>query len=173
MFLNGSTYPVTSSELGSSRRAISHFISFSLSNTSSSRHHFLIVWIANMAAIKPSEAEKDISHIEHHSSSPTHPVTASIEDEEIKGRDFTVEDNELPAGYFKSFSFIGSMFAIGLSFSCGVGGFTLPAPVLGFINADIGPDANITWVALAYLLTTSIGLIIGEYHPRTRWIGHS
>jgi hypothetical protein len=116
-----------------------------------------------MATSKPSEAEKDIAHIEHHASSPIHPVITSAEDEEIKGRDFTIEDHELPPGYFTSFSFIGSMFAIGLSFSCGVGGFTLPAPVLGFINADLGPDANITWVALAYLLTTSIGLIIGIY----------
>lgn len=116
-----------------------------------------------MATAKVTTAEKDISHIEHHAASPNHPITTTLEDEEIKGRDFTVEDNELPPGYFTSFSFIGSMFAIGLSFSCGVGGFTLPAPVLGFINADIGPNANIIWVALAYLLTTSIGLIIGEY----------
>jgi len=119
-----------------------------------------------METTKPQTLEKEISHIEHHPASPTHPITTSAEDEEIKGRDFTVEDNELPPGYFTSFSFIGSMFAIGLSFACGVGGFTLPAPVLGFINADLGPNVNITWVALAYLLTTSIGLIIGMFLDR-------
>lgn len=68
------------------------------------------------------------------------------------------------------------MIAIGLSFGCGVAGFTLAAPVLSFINADIGPDANITWVSLGYLLTTSIGLIIvgriSDIFGR-RWIIHS
>ncbi|KAF1989204.1 fungal trichothecene efflux pump [Aulographum hederae CBS 113979] len=52
------------------------------------------------------------------------------------------------------------MFAIGASFGCGVAGFGLVAPILSFVNADIGPDLNITWVALSYLLTSSIGLII-------------
>ncbi|KAF2122211.1 fungal trichothecene efflux pump [Lophiotrema nucula] len=52
------------------------------------------------------------------------------------------------------------MFAIGASFGCGVGGFGLAAPVLGFINADIGPDPNLSWVALSYLLTNSVGLML-------------
>lgn len=52
------------------------------------------------------------------------------------------------------------MFAIGASFGCGVGGFGLAAPVLSFINADIGPDPNLSWVALSYLLTNSIGLML-------------
>jgi MFS family permease len=52
------------------------------------------------------------------------------------------------------------MFAIGLSFGSGVAGFGLVAPVLGLINADIGPDPNLTWVALSYLLTNSVGLIL-------------
>ncbi|KAB5525517.1 fungal trichothecene efflux pump [Coniochaeta sp. 2T2.1] len=80
--------------------------------------------------------------------------------EDVKGRDFTISDAELPKGYFRSFNFIGSLIGIGASFGCGVAGFSLVAPVLGFVNADIGPDPNLNWVALAYLLTTSIGLII-------------
>jgi MFS family permease len=91
-------------------------------------------------------------------SSGDHVIDHTID--EVIGRDFTVSGSELPAGYFLSFRFLGSMFAIGIAFGCGVGGFTLAAPILGIINADIGPDANITWVALAYLLTTAIGLII-------------
>jgi MFS family permease len=84
----------------------------------------------------------------------------TIGEEDVKGRDFTTKDADLPPGYFTSVAFLGSMFAIGLSFGCGVGGFTFVAPLLGFVNADIGPDANLTWVALAYLLTSSIGLLI-------------
>jgi MFS family permease len=93
-------------------------------------------------------ALEDIQHIE------------TLAEDDVKGRDFTVSDTELPRGYFKSFNFIGSMVGIGAAFCCGVAGFSLVAPVLGFVNADIGPDPNLNWVALSYLLTTSIGLII-------------
>jgi len=73
------------------------------------------------------------------------------------GRDFTVDNDDLPKGYYFSPSFIGSMFAIGANLCSGTGAFTLIAPILSFIDEDIGPSPNLTWVALAYLLTTSIG----------------
>lgn len=59
--------------------------------------------------------------------------------EDVKGRDFTVVESEIPPGYFRSLSFVGSMFAIGSAFGCGVAGFTFAAPILSYINADIGP----------------------------------
>lgn len=83
----------------------------------------------------------------------------TIDAEDIKGRDFTRAQEELPPGYFTSFKFMGTILAIGLQMACGQGGFSLIAPVLPQINADIGPDPNLTWVALCYLLTTSIGLV--------------
>jgi hypothetical protein len=39
----------------------------------------------------------------------------------------------------------------------GVGGFACIAPVLSIIDADIGPDASITWVAITYILMLGIG----------------
>ncbi|OBT94080.1 hypothetical protein VE01_07168 [Pseudogymnoascus verrucosus] len=95
-------------------------------------------------------------HIDHSSLSKS----ATADKDDVKGRDFTIDEKNLPKGYFYSPSFLGSMVAIGLSFACGVGGFGFAAPILGFINADLGPDPNITWVALSYLLTSSIGLIL-------------
>ena len=78
--------------------------------------------------------------------------TASLaSDDNIVGQDFTVANDALPAGYFCSSHFLGSMLGIGLSFCCGVGGFSLIAPVLGIVNADIGPDANFTWVGPAVI----------------------
>lgn len=74
----------------------------------------------------------------------------------VNGRDFTVDEDELPKGYFRSARFLGSMFGIGAGLGAGTGSFTLIAPVLSFINADIGPSKDLTWVALAYLLSTSI-----------------
>ena len=106
----------------------------------------------------------DVIHSEHAAapsqSSGGHDIKDDHHVGEVIGRDFTVNDADIPVGYFRSFNFLGSMFAIGLSFGCGVGGFTLAAPILTIINNDIGPDANIIWVSLSYLLTTSIGLII-------------
>ena len=62
--------------------------------------------------------------------------------EDVKGRDFTVLEAEIPPGYFRSARFIGSMFAIGSAFGCGVAGFTFAAPILSYINADIGPGIS-------------------------------
>lgn len=104
-----------------------------------------------MAIEKSEIAQVERSEHNHH---------ATLDAEEVKGRDFTIANDDLPPGYFRSFSFIGSIFAIGAAFGCGVGGFTLIAPVLSIVNADVGPDPNIIWMSLAYLLTTSIGLII-------------
>lgn len=39
-------------------------------------------------------------------------------------------------------------------------GFALAAPILGVINADIGPSPYLTWVALAYTLPVAIGLLL-------------
>lgn len=101
----------------------------------------------------PSEKQHgDVHHTQH--------VETIDTLEDIKGTDFTLPEAAIPDGYFRSLKFIGSMFAIGSAFGCGVAGFTFAAPILGYINEDIGPDANITWVALSYLLTSSIGLII-------------
>lgn len=82
------------------------------------------------------------------------------ESDDIKGTDFTVDGSDLPKGYFRSLPFLGSMLAIGISFACGVGGFAFAAPILSYINADIGPDPNLTWVALTYTLTTGVCLIL-------------
>jgi hypothetical protein len=78
----------------------------------------------------------------------------------IAGKDFAVHDSELPNGYFRSPYFWGSMFAIGTSVMCGVAGFSFIAPLLGFVNQDVGPSPDSTWIALTYTLTGAVGLMI-------------
>lgn len=86
---------------------------------------------------------------------------------------FQAEESSLPKGYYRSSFFVGTMFATGLGLSAGVGGYALAAPNLGIINADIGPAANLTWVALVYTLTLAVGLLLvgrlsdlfGYVHP--------
>ncbi|EPE03357.1 trichothecene efflux pump [Ophiostoma piceae UAMH 11346] len=72
----------------------------------------------------------------------------------------TVDKYGVPPGYYTSFRFLGSMLAVGLGFGAGVGGYSLVAPILSYINADIGPDDNINWVALSYTLTSAVGLLL-------------
>ncbi|PGH26769.1 hypothetical protein AJ80_01533 [Polytolypa hystricis UAMH7299] len=96
----------------------------------------------------------DNNHVEKISS------TLDPDSVDTKGRDFTVDGADLPRGYFRSTSFLGSMLAIGVSFACGVGGFAFVAPILSHIDADIGPDPNLTWVALTYTLTTGVCLVL-------------
>lgn len=38
-------------------------------------------------------------------------------------------------------------------------GFAYAAPILGTINADIGPDPNIQWVALVHPVGLSVGMV--------------
>jgi hypothetical protein len=52
---------------------------------------------------------------------------------------FSIDEDALPPGYFRSRFFLGSMTGIGLGLMAGVAGFGYAAPILGNINADIGP----------------------------------
>ncbi|KAF4458452.1 fungal trichothecene efflux pump [Fusarium albosuccineum] len=88
----------------------------------------------------------------HHGHNSTH----ASDDENT----FEIDEEKLPAGYFTSPFFIGSMTGIGLGLMAGVAGFGYAAPILGIINNDIGPDANINWVALTYTLTSAVTLTI-------------
>lgn len=86
------------------------------------------------------------------------PVTLAKTGEAITGFDSTTSN--MPKGYFYSPYFLGTMAAIGLSLMGSVGGFALAAPILGYINADIGPDPNITWVPLVFPLGLAVGLTL-------------
>lgn len=66
----------------------------------------------------------------------------------------------LPKGYFRSAYFLGTLAAVAFSSAAAVGGFALVAPILAQVNADIGPDKNITWVALVYTICLTVGLTL-------------
>jgi hypothetical protein len=108
------------------------------------------------------EEPKDIntySHHEHHNEhSP--PSSEKHVDTEPTIRGFETSESSLPKGYFRSPFFVGTMFATGLGLAAGVGGFALAAPELARINADIGPNGNLTWVSLVYTLTLAVGLLL-------------
>jgi hypothetical protein len=107
-----------------------------------------------------SDHRKDANVLEqeHTNNSPTISEKPNYEDDVLHG--FQTNESSLPRGYYRSPFFVGTMFATGLGLSAGVGGFALAAPELSVINADIGPDANITWVSLVYMLTLAVGLLL-------------
>jgi MFS family permease len=67
---------------------------------------------------------------------------------EIHG--FEINYESLPKGYYRSRFFIGTMLATGLALICGTAAFGFAAPILGIINADLGPDDRYTWISLVY-----------------------
>jgi len=109
-----------------------------------------------------SDHSKEAHHAqhEHEHDDDLKPVATATTtgDDELHG--FQASASSLPPGYYRSSFFVGTMFATGLGLAGGVGGYALAAPELGVINADIGPDANATWVSLVYTLTLAIGLLL-------------
>lgn len=63
---------------------------------------------------------------------------------------FEIDYAALPKGYYHSRFFLGTFLATGLAIMAGTGAFGFAAPLLGVINADIGPDARYTWISLVY-----------------------
>ncbi|KAF2260865.1 MFS general substrate transporter [Lojkania enalia] len=89
------------------------------------------------------------------------------------GANLELDAGSLPPGYFRSRFFLGTMAGIGLGLMAGVAAYGYAAPILGLINADIGPDPNVVWVALSYTLTSAVTLtIIGRVSDifGRRWI---
>ncbi|WKT47637.1 MFS transporter superfamily [Fusarium oxysporum f. sp. vasinfectum] len=76
---------------------------------------------------------------------------------------FGDELNRMPNGYYRSPQFIGTLAAQCLASTCAYLGWVLPSNTLALINADIGPSAQIAWVATIWTMGSSIGfLIIGR-----------
>ncbi|KJR86830.1 siderophore iron transporter [Sporothrix schenckii 1099-18] len=70
--------------------------------------------------------------------------------------------DELPKNYYYSPRFIGSGFAIAINLLASTGGFAMIAPILGQIDADIGPG-SIIWLSLVYTMMLAVGLtLVGQ-----------
>jgi len=80
--------------------------------------------------------------------------------DEYSDHGFTTDSDSLPAGYYRSPFFLGTMLATGFALCAGVGGFAVAAPNLALINADIGPDPNYVWIGLIYTMALAIGLLL-------------
>ncbi|KAK4580435.1 hypothetical protein LTR86_000638 [Recurvomyces mirabilis] len=91
------------------------------------------------------------SYIDHRDNDDRADVAKGRNSERIDGK------------YWLSVNYIGTLFAIGMAFMGGIGGYGLIAPVLTEINQDIGPDPNINWVPLANLTCGAVFfLLVGQ-----------
>ncbi|OAL50140.1 MFS general substrate transporter [Pyrenochaeta sp. DS3sAY3a] len=73
---------------------------------------------------------------------------------------FTADVENMPKGYYLSSFFLGTCCAVGFGAWAGNAGFAYAAPLLSTINADLGPDPNIQWVALIHPVGLSVGMTI-------------
>ncbi|KAF2668524.1 siderophore iron transporter [Microthyrium microscopicum] len=71
---------------------------------------------------------------------------------------FEADLGDLPKGYYRSKLFLGSMFATGMGLWAAVSTFGMVAPVIGYINADIGPSASYVWISIIYNVVLAVSL---------------
>ena len=109
------------------------------------------------------------------SSEKGNPEISQFEDANMAPNDGSVKDNDgkiqldeqgfagdvesMPKGYYLSPFFLGTCCAVGFGAWAGNAGFAYAAPILGVINADIGPDPNIQWVALVHPVGLSVCMV--------------
>jgi hypothetical protein len=105
-----------------------------------------------------NEKHDDITAVEHAGSDNESPERSHAAGLDQHG--FTTNLDSIPKGYYYSPPFLGTMFATGIGLTAATGAFGLAAPILGIINNDVGPDPNISWVSLVYVVTMAIGLLL-------------
>ncbi|KAK4498863.1 hypothetical protein PRZ48_009373 [Zasmidium cellare] len=110
---------------------------------------------------KDRESSKDYDHVESMTRIPAYTDHRADDDraDEARGKNADKFDKS----YWLSVNYIGTLFAVGVAFMGGIGGYGLIAPILQQINEDIGPDPNINWVPLVNLAGGAIFfLMVGQ-----------
>ncbi|KAF2644408.1 fungal trichothecene efflux pump [Massarina eburnea CBS 473.64] len=67
---------------------------------------------------------------------------------------------DLPAGYYRSAGFIGTVVATCLAQISGYLGWVLPSNTLSLINQAIGPSPNLIWVSISWTAGFAIGFTL-------------
>ncbi|KAF4924399.1 Trichothecene efflux pump TRI12 [Colletotrichum viniferum] len=106
------------------------------------------------------ETENDISKVQTHDGNVTKVVHADGTVDYIDTKAVGGNYDAMPAGYFRSPQFLGTLTAQCLASICAYLGWVLPANTLTLINADLGPSKNINWVATMWTMGSSIGFLL-------------
>lgn len=113
-----------------------------------------------MAEYAISRAEEGVTSHNEKPTSTTKTVADTNTPQTLEIVGFVGTADDLPRNYYWSSYFLGTFFAISMSFLSGNGGFAYIAPVLGLVNADLGPSENIIWVAIVYTLSLAAGMLM-------------
>ncbi|CAI7580078.1 unnamed protein product [Penicillium manginii] len=110
------------------------------------------------------QIERSSNHLEH----TDVPIELDSQHVAIQNETFAINEEalgtNLPKNYYRSFGFIGTIIALCLGNISNYLGYVLPANLLTYIDEDIGPSPNITWVSISYTLGLSVGfLIVGRF----------
>lgn len=87
----------------------------------------------------------------------------AAEQNEIRSEDSAAvhnDDTGVPAGYWTSYRFLGSISAILLLANNTFIAYSMPVNILSVINADIGPDANIALVSLLFVTLKGLFMLL-------------
>ncbi|EXJ83952.1 hypothetical protein A1O3_04619 [Capronia epimyces CBS 606.96] len=103
----------------------------------------------------------------HHSIEPTPSDNSDLDDgiashigdlgREIDSSAIGGNFGDMPKGYYWTLSFLGTLIGTCLGISCFKLGYVLPVNTLSIINADIGPDPSVAWIATGWNLSAAIG----------------
>ena len=99
--------------------------------------------LANMTMDTKSVDRQNADDIEHVEQRP-------LEGFDAEDHGFVADVAQLPRGYFRSRFFVGSCAALAVSLVAGTASFAYPAPALGVINNDVGPDPSYPWISYVY-----------------------
>ena len=89
--------------------------------------------------------EMSSDHLEAGQSSGEKPTVLDFDDDMVHNEERAPEargfhENQLSKVYWTSPTFLGSYFAAALTFTASVGGYAQTAPLLSYIDEDIGPS---------------------------------
>ena len=105
--------------------------------------------------------KNEISHSEqavpHHELA--HPTTIELHHDKVAPEAIGGLQQDLPAHYYRSPKFIGTLVATCLAQISGYLGWVLPANTLSLINLALGPSPNVIWLAVAWQIGFAVGLL--------------
>src|SRR4051812_35398322 len=89
----------------------------------------------------PEISEKSGSQFKHHEGLDHQHQDAAQHHQELGKAGYDFDTDELPKGYYTSMKFIGTFIGICFNLMGSTAGFAIIGPVLGQINAAIGPGS--------------------------------
>ncbi|KAK3636702.1 hypothetical protein LTR56_014003 [Elasticomyces elasticus] len=100
-----------------------------------------------------------VEHAEHAVHQHEHVTDIELHHDQVAPEAIGGLQRELPANYYRSAAFIGTVVATCLAQISGYLGWVLPANTLSLINLQLGPSTNIIWLAVSWQAAFAVGFL--------------